>query len=362
MKQITVRLKGSLYPIMVGAGLLPLLPECLIKLGLGLDAVVITNPLINKLHGGALAAAMIKKGFTVKFLEVEDSERAKSSAAAFDLVGQIAEYAADKKPVIIAFGGGVVGDLAGFVAAVYKRGVPFVQVPTTLLAQVDSSIGGKVAVDLPQGKNLAGAFYQPRMVLADTALLATLSARQMRNGLAEVVKYGVIKDARLLAFLEKNYAGILRGEAAALTRVVLASAAIKARVVEQDEKETLGLRAILNFGHTIGHAVETAGGYEKYHHGEAVALGMRAACTISCLQKLMKPLDAARVETLLSAIGLPEVIEGIPESAILHAMRFDKKFSGRQNRLVLCEAIGKATVKTAVPQAAIVKALRLLLV
>ncbi|MEI6438205.1 MAG: 3-dehydroquinate synthase [Candidatus Omnitrophota bacterium] len=361
MKQISVKLKENSYPIVVGDGLLPLLPEFLKKLRLGPDVVVITNPLVNRLHGKALSASLLHKGYSLKFFEVEDSERAKSADVAFDLVGRIAAYAADKKLVIIAFGGGVVGDLAGFVAAVYKRGVPFVQVPTTLLAQVDSSIGGKVAVDLPQGKNLAGAFYQPKLVLADTALLGTLSERQLRNGLAEIIKYGVIKDAALFSYLEKNYAGILRAEPGALSHVVLASAAIKARVVELDEKETKGLRTILNFGHTLGHAVETAGGYEKYHHGEAVALGMRAACALSCLLKLMKPLEAARVETLLTAVGLPERVEGVPEARILKAMTFDKKFSGSRNRFVLCEAIGRVIVKEAVPAAMIVKALRSLL-
>jgi 3-dehydroquinate synthase len=324
------------------------LPEFLKKLGLGDDVIVITNPLVNRLHGKALAAPLLSQGFSVKFFEVADSEKAKSAQVAFDLIGKIAAYAADKKPVIIAFGGGVVGDLSGFVAAVYKRGVPFVQVPTTLLAQVDSSIGGKVAVDLPQGKNLVGAFYQPKLVLGDTSLLLTLSVRQVCNGLAEVVKYGVIKDAKLFAFVEKNYMKLLRGDQTALSHVVLASAAIKARVVELDEKETKGIRTILNFGHTIGHAVETAGGYAKYNHGEAVALGMRAACAISCQMKLMKPLDAARVETLLSAIGLPEAIEGVPEAKILKAMQFDKKFAGKVNRFVLCEFIGKVVVKEGV--------------
>ncbi|MBF0593807.1 MAG: 3-dehydroquinate synthase [Candidatus Omnitrophica bacterium] len=361
MKQITVQLKEHSYPIVVGDGVLPLLPEFLKKLNLGPDAVVITNPLVNRLHGGALSAAMHKAGFSVKFFEVEDSERSKSAGVAFDLVGKVAEYAADKKPVIIAFGGGVVGDLAGFVAAVYKRGIPFVQVPTTLLAQVDSSIGGKVAVDLPQGKNLAGAFYQPKLVLADASLLLTLSERQLRNGLAEVVKYGVIKDAKLFSFLEKNYAGLVSGDLAALSHVVLTSAAIKARVVELDEKETRGLRTILNFGHTIGHAVETACGYENYYHGEAVALGMRAACAISCQLNLMKPLEAVRVETLLSAIGLPENVEGVSEAAILKAMKFDKKFAGSKNRFVLCTSIGKVLVKEAVSLSTITKALRLIL-
>jgi 3-dehydroquinate synthase len=345
MKQIQVKLKSDTYPIVVGTGLLPLLPNFMAKLSLGPDAIVITNPLVKRLHGRALAIPLQAKGFSVKFFEVEDSEKSKSVGVAFDLIGKIAAYAVDKKPVIVAFGGGVIGDLAGFMAAVYKRGIPFVQVPTTLLAQVDSSIGGKVGVDLPQGKNLAGAFYQPKLVLADSSLLLTLSERQMRNGLAEVVKYGVIKDLRLFTFLEKNYAGILKYDLPALVHVVLASAAIKAGVVEADEKETRGLRIVLNFGHTIGHAIETASNYESYHHGEAVALGMRAACAISCRLKLMPSLEAARIETLLSAIGLPERVEGVGLPEILKAMKFDKKFSGKINRFVLCSSIGKTVVR-----------------
>jgi 3-dehydroquinate synthase len=358
MKQIIVKLKGNPYPVVVGEGVLPLLPEFLARLKLGTDAIVVTNPMVNRLHGRTLAVSMRAKGFSVKFFEVADSEKSKSAEVAFDLVGKIATYAADKKPVIIALGGGVVGDLAGFAAAIYKRGVPLVQVPTTLLAQVDSSIGGKVGVDLPQGKNLMGAFYQPKLVLADTSLLSTLSRRQVCNGLAEVVKYGVIRDARLFAFLEKNFRSLMAADLSVLTPVVLASAAIKAGVVERDEKETLGLRMILNFGHTVGHAIETACGYERYHHGEAVALGMRAACAISCRMKLMKPLEAVRVEALLSALELPDVVEGVSPERILKALKFDKKFSGKKNRFVLCESIGSVVVKENIPETVIRAAVR----
>ncbi len=356
MKKIILRLKANSYPIVVGAGVLASLPKLLKNQGLSNDAVVITNPLVRRLHGRALASLLLDKGFSVKFYEVQDSEKSKSVAVAFDLVGKIAEYAADKRPFIIAFGGGVVGDLAGFVAAVYKRGIPFVQVPTTLLAQVDSSIGGKVAVDLPQGKNLAGTFYQPRLVVADTSLLATLPDRQLRNGLAEVIKYGAIKDVKLFEYLEKNFKKLVGGDPQSLAEVVWSSALIKARIVERDERETKGLRTILNFGHTLGHAIETAAGYEKYYHGEAVALGMRAACSISCQMKLMTFLESERVETLLSAVGLPDQIEGLSQRAIIRAMRFDKKFSGKQNRFVLCQAIGSVVVKQGVPLSMIMRA------
>lgn len=350
MTDIRVRLKVDPYSISVGSGILKGLPARLEALRVGRDAVVVTNPTVRRLHGRALAVILQKGGFTVKFFEVEDSERAKSAGVALGLISQIVRYAADRTPFVIALGGGVVGDVAGFVAAVYKRGIPLVQVPTTLLAQIDSSIGGKVAVDLPEGKNLVGAFYQPRLVLADLALLSTLSARQVANGLAEAVKYGVIADKGLFSFIEREHARLLARDTRALTRLVRGCAAIKARVVAKDEKETRGLRTVLNFGHTVGHAIETAASYDRYLHGEAIALGMRIACAVSCRMKLMPPVQAARVECLLSAVGLPEVIRGLTLGRILGAMRFDKKFRGKRNRLVLASAIGKAVVREGIPE------------
>ncbi|MBF0620177.1 MAG: 3-dehydroquinate synthase [Candidatus Omnitrophica bacterium] len=353
MKMIQVSLKQNSYPICVGCGILSRLPGEMMRLKLPTDVIMITNACVRRLHGNTLAKAFAKSGFTIKIVEVEDSERAKSAEVAFDLVGKIASYAADKKPVIVALGGGVVGDLAGFVAAVYKRGIPFVQVPTTFLAQIDSSIGGKVAVDLPQGKNLMGAFYQPKLVFADVALLATLSDRQIKNGLAEAVKYGVIKDAKLFAFIEDHIEKLLAKDLQALALIVERSVAIKARVVTLDEKEAKGLRTILNFGHTVGHAIEAAGGYDRYQHGEAVALGMRAATDISVQLKLLKPVDAARIHALLTVIGLPKNVEGISARKIMAAMKFDKKFEGKQARFVLAQAIGRVVVR-AVPAQAIV--------
>jgi 3-dehydroquinate synthase len=361
MQHIPVRLKTSSYSIVVGHGASSLLASQIKKLGLGTDAVIITNPLVKKCCAGAVIKALLKGGFTVKVFEVADSEKSKSVKVAFDLVEKIARYGADKKIVVVALGGGVVGDLAGFVASVYKRGVPFIQVPTTLLAQVDSSIGGKVAVDLPAGKNLVGAFYQPRLVVADTSFLSTLSDRQISNGLSEAVKYGVIKDVKLFAFIERNFDKLLARDAATLAFVVGRCAAIKADIVSKDEKETKGIRTILNFGHTVGHAVETAAGYDRYQHGEAVALGMRAACALSVHLKLMKPLDAARVETLLSAVGLPECIEGVGLAKILKVMPFDKKFVGKKNRFVLGRGMGAVVVREGVPAPLISKVIKDLL-
>ena len=348
MKIINIPLPGNAYPVVVGHGALAGLADLLGKYRLGTDAVIISNPKVFGLHGRQLQGVLRKAGVSSRVLLVADSEKSKSMATAVRLIDQVVRYSVGRKCFIVAFGGGVTGDLAGFVAAVTKRGLPFVQVPTTFLAQIDSSIGGKVAVDLPAGKNLVGAFYHPRFVLADTSFLATLSGRQIRNGLAEAVKYGIIADARLFSFMEKEYRRLVENDLSAITPVVSSCAAIKARIVAADEKETRGLRTILNFGHTIGHAIETTAGYTLYQHGEAVALGMRAAASISVRMKLLDPMVHFRIETLLSAFGLPESIEGCSLSGILSAMRFDKKFSGKTNRFVLARDIGDVVVQEGV--------------
>ncbi|NLE64695.1 MAG: 3-dehydroquinate synthase [Elusimicrobia bacterium] len=348
MAKIIVRLKENSYPIIVGSGVLSDAGRLIRQMKVAEDAVIVTNPLVRRLHGRVLLASLKRAGFSAKVFEVKDSESSKSVKVAMALIEKVIRYTRDKRPVVIAFGGGVVGDLTGFVAASAKRGLPLVQIPTTFLAQVDSSIGGKVAVDLPSGKNLVGAFYQPRLVLADTALLRTLSTRQIRNGLAEVVKYGVLKDAALFSFVEKNASRLLKADPKVLSFVVERCAAIKAGVVSKDEKETKGLRTVLNFGHTVGHAIESASGF-KYQHGEAVALGMRAACAISVALKLMRSSDADRVGMLLSLLGLPEQVKGVSARKVLSAMTFDKKFSGKKNRFVLARGIGNVVVRAGVP-------------
>jgi 3-dehydroquinate synthase len=230
------------------------------------------------------------------------------------------------------------------VAAVYKRGVPYVQIPTTLLAQIDSAIGGKVAIDLSVGKNLAGAFYQPKLVLSDVQFLTTLDQRQIKNGLAEAVKYGVILDQKLFAYLEKNSAKFLSLDERVLTKVVEECSRIKAAVVSKDERETKGLRMILNFGHTLGHALENAGGYHRFHHGEAVALGMRMAAHISQRKGMLEAHQAKRLNDLLTLIGLPETFKGVAQKNILDAMHHDKKFVAGKNRFVLACRIGSVKV------------------
>ncbi|MBI3314652.1 MAG: 3-dehydroquinate synthase [Candidatus Omnitrophica bacterium] len=359
--RVRVRLKTNGYDVIIGRGILKDFPRHIRGLGLGKDAVIVSHLLVERLHGAALAASLRKAGYTVKAFHVPEGEASKSAACALRLIERIAAYDVDKKIFIIALGGGVIGDLAGLVAAIYKRGVPYVQVPTTLLAQVDSSIGGKTAIDLKYGKNLVGAFYQPRLVVSDTRVLATLSRRQIQNGLAEAVKYGVIADAKFFAYIEKNYRKLLKGDAAALTHVVQRSSRIKADVVSRDEKETRGLRTILNFGHTLGHALEAAGHFDRYHHGESVALGMRVAAEISCAVSGLAPRDAGRLNALLTAIGLPEKIEKVRLPDILDHMRHDKKFVAGRNRFVLVQSIGRVGVVANVPRDLITRAIRSLM-
>lgn len=358
MKTIQVRLKNNSYPILTGTNILGRLGAVLKGMNIGTDAVIVTNPVVRRLHAKALVAGLKKSGFTVKVMEVPDGERAKSAKYAFGLMEKIARYDTMKKVFVIAFGGGVVGDLAGYVAAAYKRGVPYVQVPTTLLAQIDSAIGGKVAIDLPVGKNLVGAFYQPKIVYSDMRVLSTLSRRQIRNGLAEAVKYGVIADSRLFRYIAGHYKKLLAAEPAALEYVVDRCSRIKARVVEADELETKSIRTILNFGHTVGHAVEAAGGYQGYHHGEAVALGMRVAADISSRLGLLSRSDAAALNGLLSAVGLPGQIKKVRLQNILKIMAHDKKFKAGKNRFVLARTIGKVCIREGVAQKLIRQAIR----
>jgi len=251
---------------------------------------------------------------------------------------------------IIALGGGVIGDLSGFVAAIYKRGINYIQIPTTFLAQIDSAIGGKTAVDLSLGKNLIGAFYQPRLVLSDISVLSSLDRKQIRFGLAEAIKYGVIKDKQLFGFIEKNYKKIINLNKKALEFVVYRCSAIKAKVVAQDEMERRGIRTILNYGHTIGHGLEAAGGYLSYSHGQAVALGMIAAARIARDLDMLDIRSCNRIERIISKVGLPTSVRGISKTKLLKAISHDKKFIRGKNRFVLPVRIGKVIVREGVPK------------
>ncbi len=357
MHTIKVNLKKRSYNIIIGANILKSLGRHIAKLRIGSDAYIITNAYLKRKYGGKLNKALKKARLNLKFRLVPDSEKSKSIETVSSIIRDITRYDKKRRVFIIAFGGGVIGDLSGFAASVYKRGIPYIQVPTTILAQVDSGIGGKTAVDLSEGKNLVGAFYQPRLVYSDVSLLNTLSPRQVRSGLAEVIKYGIIKDPRLFAYLEKNLKQILALKPAALGFIIRRSSHIKAKIVEKDEREEKGLRTILNFGHTLGHAIEAACGYNGYNHGEAVSLGMLAAVAISKKLKVINNAASARIESLIKKAGLPVKIEKIPASRIIKSYYHDKKFSGGKNKFVLTAGLGKTKIAENIPLELIKEAL-----
>jgi 3-dehydroquinate synthase len=349
MKAIRVALGPRSYPIVVTDSYRRL-PAQLAKLRLGPVGIVVSHASLLRRYGAGLLGPLRRAGWRVTTVTVPESERSKSIAAASRLLQRMTLEARMRPPVLFAFGGGVIGDLAGFAAALFRRGVPYVQVPTTLLAQVDSSIGGKVGVDLPQAKNMAGAFYQPRLVWNNLGVLGGLPMRQRRSGLSEVIKYGVMADARLFRFLEQHLEACLRLELRALRVIVERSCRIKAGVVSRDERETTGLRAQLNYGHTLGHALEAATGYRRYTHGEAIAVGMAAAARMSVELGRMEERECGRIVRLLAAAGLPVRARGVSLAAVLRAMRFDKKFVRGRPRWVLPDRIGRVRVTEAVPE------------
>lgn len=358
MRKIRVNLKKRSYDIIVGSNILKDAGRHILTLNLGRDAYIITNSLIKNKYGRALEKSLRQNCCSVRFKVVADTEKSKSFQTMSAVLKDIASCDRKKKIFIIALGGGVIGDLSGFVASVYKRGTPYVQIPTTLLAQVDSAIGGKTAIDLEEGKNLVGAFYQPRLVISDISLLKTLDARQLRSGLAEVIKYAAIKDAGLFNYLERKYRDILSAKEGALEFVVSRCSQIKAKIVERDEKEKKGIRTILNFGHTLAHAIEAAGKFKAYNHGEAVALGMLVASGISRELGLMDNGVSLRLENLIRAAGLPTGIKGVSLPKIIQAHYRDKKFSGAKNRLVLLEGLGRVKIAENVPLEIIEKSLK----
>lgn len=358
MKKVKVKLNNRSYEIVIGSGILKYLPGYLKSLKLPQEIFVITNNQIENKYSNRLKVCVRKSGFHLKFYTTIDNEKAKSINNAVRLIESLADYAKQKKITVAAFGGGVVGDLASFIASVYKRGVPLFQLPTTLLAQIDSSIGGKTAIDLKIAKNLVGTFYQPRLVFCDLDFLMSLDKRQLRAGLAEAVKYAIIKDGKLFRFLEETYQSIFSRDTESLQHLVFECAKIKAAIVERDEKEEKGLRTILNFGHTIGHAIEVAGDYDKYGHGEAVALGMLSAARISQNMGILDSKSYQRIANLISDIGLPQEIDGIKEIDVLRAYKLDKKFIGKTNRFVLLRAIGSPVIYQNIPEKIIYNAIK----
>ncbi|MBI3021994.1 MAG: 3-dehydroquinate synthase [Candidatus Omnitrophica bacterium] len=354
--KISVSLGDRSYPIAVTDSYRRL-PAWLASLGLPAQGWVVSHRRLLRRHGPGLLGPLQRAGWSLQALSVPESESSKSFAMAERIVSRLSRNATMRVPVLFAFGGGVVGDLTGFVAAIFHRGVPYVQLPTTLLAQVDSAIGGKVGVDLPHGKNLIGAFHQPRFVCNNVALLHTLPLRQRQSGLAEVIKYGMIADGTLFAFLEDHLSACLRLEPGAVRVMVERSCSIKARMVSQDERETRALRTHLNFGHTLGHALEAATGYRRWTHGEAIAIGMCAAAHLSVELGLLPAGDLQRLARLIDAAGLPRQAAGVSREAVGRALRYDKKFIHGRPRWVLPTRIGRVIVTEDVPGALVSRVL-----
>jgi 3-dehydroquinate synthase len=338
------------YQIKIAPGLLDRLGIECAALKLGRRCAIITDTNVQQCFGVAVKRALAKAGFDCLIITVPPGEPAKSLKTIEICCDKLAAHRLERKSFVVALGGGVVGDLAGFVAATYLRGIPFVQVPTTLLAQVDSSVGGKVGVNLKAGKNLVGAFYQPRLVLCDLATLSTLPERQYRAGLAEVIKYGIIADHNLFCRLERELPKLLAREPGTLAAIVERCCTLKARVVAQDETET-GLRAILNFGHTIGHGLEAISHYGKYLHGEAISIGQVAAARLSAQVLGLSETDVERIRILFHRASLPTELKLATSERLklMAAIALDKKVTAGELRFVLARRIGKVEFGVKVP-------------
>jgi len=330
------------YDILVDSGLLTR-PETYAALPAGQVAVVVSNTTVAPLLADRLIACLRQRFRAVSLLVLDDGEQYKTWAAVERIVDALLAVGADRRATLFALGGGVVGDLTGFAAACFMRGIDYVQVPTTLLAQVDSSVGGKTAVNHPLGKNLVGAFHQPTLVVADLETLATLPQHELIAGLAEVIKYGAVADADFFAWLEERLDDLLARDSATLARAIARSCELKAAVVGRDEKEA-GLRAILNFGHTFGHAIEAGTGYGTWLHGEAVGCGMALAAELSQRLGLIDAAVAKRVALLVARAGLPVRLPSLPAAGLLALMGHDKKAEGGAPRFVLLDALGHARV------------------
>lgn len=354
MRIVKVPLGNRSYVIKISDGLLSRLGAECAQLKLGRRCAVITDSNVGKKFAAAALKSLAASGFEPVLITVPAGEKSKSMAVVEKCHDQLAVHRLERESFIVALGGGVVGDLAGFVAATYLRGIPFIQVPTTLLAQVDSSVGGKTGVNLRAGKNLVGAFYQPQLVLCDLDTLKTLPQREYVSGLAEVIKYGIICDAVLFAQLERSLPKLLKRDVSILRDVVARCCEIKADVVGQDETES-GLRAILNFGHTIGHALENSSGYGKFLHGEAIAIGQVAAAKLSHKILGLPSGEVERIENLLVRAALPvkTKLNSRQREKLFTAMKLDKKVSAGEIKFVLARKIGKVAWGRPVPSALI---------
>jgi len=346
------------YPVFVGYGLLDKLGEKTKKVALSGTATVISDKNVFSLYGNKVKGILKSAGFSVNAFVVPPGEETKNMDYAIKIYDFLVSHRTERDDIIIALGGGMAGDLAGFVAATFLRGMPWVQVPTSLIAMVDASIGGKVGVNHPKGKNLIGAFYQPNLVLADPQTLATLPRRELTSGWAEVIKHGLILDEEFVQFLESNVDGLTKPEPELITRAIAHSAAIKAQVVSQDERERKGKRTILNYGHTIAHGLEAATQYKHFLHGEAVAIGMMGAAKLSQRLGLLPVAIVERQRAILQEFGLPIGFSDLDLTEITRAMELDKKTKEKAIRWVLLQDIGKTVIRGDVSQQDVLAVLR----
>jgi len=357
MQRLNIDLGERSYEILLGSGLLDGVGELLSQVLQPSRIVLVTHPSLLQLYGDKVLAGFKKQGWDTNVIEVPEGETSKTLHQAEIIYDRLLDFNCDRKSVLIALGGGVIGDLTGFVAATYQRGIPFVQVPTTLLSQVDSSVGGKTAVNHPKGKNMIGVFYQPCLVVADLDTLQTLPQNEFRAGLAEVIKYGVISDANLFDYLENNVEKILKLDQECLAHIIKTSCAIKAEVVEKDERES-HYRMILNFGHTLGHAIESLTGYSRFIHGEAVAIGMIQAAKLS--QQLGKCSEevSQRLYGLVKKCGLPAELPDLDSREIIESLYHDKKTMNHKIKFILVKEIGTVEIVENMPETDILNMLQ----
>jgi 3-dehydroquinate synthase len=352
MKRLNIDLGERSYDILIGRDILSKVGEFISNQLEVSRSIIITHPSVRKLFGEKVESGLTLAGYSPSFIEIPEGETSKSLQQVELVYDRLLEMKCDRKSLLIALGGGVVGDLTGFIAATYQRGIPFIQVPTTLLSQVDSSVGGKTAVNHPRGKNMIGAFYQPKLVLIDLDTLITLPRKELRAGLAEVIKYGIIADATLFDFLEKNTEKILSLNSDCLEYIIETSCTIKAQVVEKDERESRH-RMILNFGHTFSHAIETLTNYTEYLHGEALSIGMIQAARLSVETELCHKDVPLRIINLLKKFRLPIQTPDLKSEDIVESMHNDKKNSHNKLRFILAKAIGLVEIVDDVPETTI---------
>lgn len=335
---------------------LPELGQLLIEKGLTHKSAVITNPTVNQYYGEIVKDSIQQKGIEAKIIEIPDGEKYKSYESAYELYGKMIDYKMDRTSTVISLGGGVIGDLSGFVAATYMRGISFVQIPTTLLAQVDASVGGKVAINHPKGKNLIGAFYQPKFVLIDLSALDSLPIRDIRSGMAELIKHGMIMDRPLFEKIKSEIHKVLDLDKSLMIELVAQSCRDKGKIVEEDEKEA-GIRAILNYGHTFAHAIEALTDYKEYRHGEAVSIGMACAGKLAVDIGLLDEKEHRRQVELLDVIGLPTEFPEIASEEVLKTMYLDKKVRNGKLRFVLQKSIGEVIITDEVSDKQVIEAI-----